>query len=222
MLIEQPQLIIFDCDNTLVSSEHLNNLAVYNVFKQLGITYYKSVNEVTEKFKGYSAAGLLNILKKEHNYFIARENFIELVNEELRILDFSVKPVKNAKEIIELVESKNIKKCVASNGEKEIVIKYLQNSNLYHYFNEKHIFTYEQVRHPKPAPDLFLYACNSCAVKENDALVIEDSPVGIKAAKEAGIKAIGITHGITSSKEELLDAGADFIIEDLLEISQFI
>jgi len=49
------------------------------------------------------------------------------------------------------------------------------------------IITPEQVQHGKPHPDMFLLAAERMGVAPQDCLVLEDSPLGIEAAKRAGM-----------------------------------
>ena len=48
------------------------------------------------------------------------------------------------------------------------------------------------VQHPKPAPDLFLFAANLLGLKPAQCVVVEDAAVGIEAAIAAGMWAVGI------------------------------
>ncbi len=48
------------------------------------------------------------------------------------------------------------------------------------------------VEKPKPAPDIYFHVANQLGVRTSDCVVIEDAPVGIVAAKAAGMKVIGI------------------------------
>jgi kojibiose phosphorylase len=48
------------------------------------------------------------------------------------------------------------------------------------------------VQHPKPAPDLFLYAADLIGLKPSQCVVVEDAAVGIEAAIAAGMWAVGI------------------------------
>jgi sugar-phosphatase len=48
------------------------------------------------------------------------------------------------------------------------------------------------VRHGKPAPDIFLKAAELLGIDPADALVVEDAPVGIAAARAAGMASLGI------------------------------
>lgn len=71
----------------------------------------------------------------------------------------------------------------------------------------------EDVRRGKPDPEVFLTAATLAGVDPRSAVVFEDAPVGIHAAKAAGMYAVGVTT--TRPAEALLDAGADEVRESL-------
>nr|WP_262697308.1 HAD family phosphatase [Chryseobacterium nematophagum] len=68
----------------------------------------------------------------------------------------------------------------------------------------------------KPDPEIFLKTLDKLQIEGKDAMVVEDSIGGIKAALAAGIKVVGITT--THSKEELLDNGCFQVIDDYSHI----
>ena len=45
----------------------------------------------------------------------------------------------------------------------------------------------------KPAPDVFLKAAQSCGAAPHDCIVIEDAPLGLEAARNAGMRAVALT-----------------------------
>jgi len=64
--------------------------------------------------------------------------------------------------------------------------------------------TGDQVERGKPDPQCYLLAASLLGVAPADALVLEDAPIGIAAAKAAGIRAIGIApNGVTLADAEL-------------------
>lgn len=73
--------------------------------------------------------------------------------------------------------------------------------------------TGNDVRRKKPAPDIFLTAARQAQVPPAAALVIEDAPNGIQAAKAAGMRALGITSSFSAAA--LRSAGADVTAPDL-------
>jgi beta-phosphoglucomutase-like phosphatase (HAD superfamily) len=50
----------------------------------------------------------------------------------------------------------------------------------------------------KPNPDLFLLALDRLQVRKNEAIVFEDSPNGVKAARTAGIFVVAVPNPVTS------------------------
>lgn len=69
---------------------------------------------------------------------------------------------------------------------------------------------------PKPAPDLYLRACEALNVDPNRALAVEDSPNGVTAAKAAGMYCIAVPHELTSGLDL---SGADFVTSSLADLS---
>lgn len=94
----------------------------------------------------------------------------------------------------------------------------------------KHLVVAEDVKDGKPDPTCYLMGLdklelvNSADTTEADVgmrnqnvLVLEDSPAGIRAGKAAGCKVVAV---VTShSVEEVVSAGADWVIRDLSSLS---
>lgn len=75
------------------------------------------------------------------------------------------------------------------------------------------IASLEDIRHGKPDPEVFLVAASKAGVAPKHAVVFEDAPVGIQAAKAAGMRAVGVTT--THAAPSLWEAGADEVVETL-------
>jgi HAD superfamily hydrolase (TIGR01509 family) len=75
------------------------------------------------------------------------------------------------------------------------------------------IASLEDIRNGKPDPEVFLVAASKAGVHPSRSVVFEDAPVGIRAAKAAGMRAVGVTtsHGA----EALWAAGADEVVATL-------
>ena len=69
----------------------------------------------------------------------------------------------------------------------------------------------------KPAPDIFLEASRRLEVEPDSAAVVEDSQAGVSAGKTGGFAlVVGIDNG--DQKRELLNEGADIVVDDLMEL----
>lgn len=71
----------------------------------------------------------------------------------------------------------------------------------------------EDVTRGKPDPRVFLLAAERAGVAPAESIVFEDAPVGILAAKAAGMLAVGVTS--SHDADALRDAGADAVVPDL-------
>lgn len=73
-----------------------------------------------------------------------------------------------------------------------------------------------EIRLKKPAPDIFLAAARKARITPRAALVIEDAPNGLQAARAAGMRALGITSSFGAGL--LSAAGADWTAPDLAHV----
>lgn len=67
--------------------------------------------------------------------------------------------------------------------------------------------------HGKPHPEMFLTAAHELGVPPEQAIVMEDAPAGVQAAKAGGMGAIGIAR--KDDAELLAAAGADIVVTTL-------
>lgn len=71
----------------------------------------------------------------------------------------------------------------------------------------------EDVTRGKPDPQVFLLAASRAGVDPSRSIVFEDAPVGVRAAKAAGMQAVGVTS--SHDAQALWDAGADVVVDHL-------
>jgi beta-phosphoglucomutase-like phosphatase (HAD superfamily) len=69
------------------------------------------------------------------------------------------------------------------------------------------------VERGKPAPDLYLLACQRLGVAPDETLALEDSPTGVAAAKAAGLDCIAVPQYAETDV-----SAADRIIDSLEEL----
>lgn len=88
---------------------------------------------------------------------------------------------------------------VASSSPRSWVEPYLKRLNIRHYFESIHCL--DDVKKPKPDPELFLAAADRLSVKPQEALIFEDSLNGLYAAQAAGIRCVVIPSPVTMHLE---------------------
>ncbi len=189
LALKKYDLIIFDCDGTLVDSEALSNKVIAELMRELGIKI--TDQEAFDQFAGttltYIAEYIERALGQPCPYdleSVFRPRVTAVFEEEL-------KPVVGVSDFIVKVSS--LKRCVASNGPQKKMAQTLRVTGLAKYFTEAQVFSAYDVQKWKPEPDLFLYAIEKMGSKSNSTLVIEDSMTGAMAAINGGIDVIVYT-----------------------------
>lgn len=92
--------------------------------------------------------------------------------------------------ILEYLKENNCKVAVASSTYKEMVLEHLREAGIDGYFPI--IVGGDMIQNGKPAPDIYLKACEILNVNPQNSVAFEDSPNGLKSASGAGLKAVMI------------------------------
>ena len=211
------ELIIFDCDGTLITSEVLNNTAVSKALNHLGFVKY-DLDLCLKSFQGKSFKDICKIVELSENAQIDKSLFGNLIKRFSIENIPKIEAVPHAKSVLAQI---NLPMAVGSNGHREFVIKYLQQAGLLDFFGEDNIFTHNQHIKPKPYPDMFLHAAMIHNAEPAKSMVVEDSPTGVLAAKSAGMYAVGFTGAHFEqelAEKSLKDAGADIVVDDYNDI----
>jgi beta-phosphoglucomutase len=79
------------------------------------------------------------------------------------------------------------------------------------------IITSSEVDAPKPDPQTYEKAVEELGVSPSQCWAVEDSPNGIRSASKAGLRVIGVLG--TNDRQDLLDAGAERLVDDLRDLS---
>jgi len=198
---------IFDCDGVLVESEQLNREAWRRAFSELGVT---AAPEKLRRLTGASADRVVRALVGRRRIGVSPEQlkrrkleiYLELARGHLR-------PRPGARVLLGRLRAAGWRLAVASSGRRPKLRFNLSRARLGTYFQA--VVGIESVQRGKPAPDLFLAAARALRVSPDRCLVFEDSPLGIAAARVAGMKVVGVLG--TFPRPAL--RGADLLVRDL-------
>ena len=204
--IPAKKLIIFDWDGTLVDSKQQCFEACKAVFDDCKIPLDE------ETFLEFDSDPNKNILK---DYGL--ENYKSFYNQLFFGLCKKTRiPLKpQVKEVILKLKEENKQIAVATNGPIDYVkdlLDYLGYSPLFDF-----IAGIDKDIRLKPEPDMLYYILNNLKRDKEDSIFIGDAPRDIECAKNAEIKSVAITNG-SFGKEVLINAGPDYIIDDIKEL----
>lgn len=85
-------------------------------------------------------------------------------------------------------------------------------------FRQELMVTGFDVKRGKPDPEPYLMGLQRAGVKAEEAIVVENAPLGVQAAKGAGIFTIAANTGPLEDNI-LKDAGADIVVPDLATVA---
>ena len=207
-----PDLIIFDCDGVLVDSEVISCRAHAETLTRHG--YPITAEQVLERFLGRSMRQANMEVEAELGRSLPDDFQSQTYAEIFRFFATSLEATPHIGEALTQITQPV---CVASSGPPEKISASLNRVGLYDRF-APHIFSAVQVRHGKPAPDLFLFAAEQMQTAPERCLVIEDSVAGIAGAIAAGMPVLGF-HGGSHCRpgygDSLRAAGAAATFDDM-------
>lgn len=192
--------IIFDCDGVLVDSEPIGNQVLVDMANALGANI--DLAYAYEHFKGnsmqYCADMIAELIPQK-----LPENFIaDYRKESFDAFKKSIKPVNG---ILQVIKGLEIDFCVASSGPENKIRLNLELTGLLDYFENK-IFSCYHIEKCKPDPAVFNWAAETMGYDPSDCLVVEDSPIGVTAAKAGGFSVAGyLEHDYRNELGDIVD-----------------
>jgi HAD superfamily hydrolase (TIGR01509 family) len=205
--------IIFDVDGVLLETNAVAVECKLEVLKEYGL----DLKDYEPVFSGISLKFLVEQINKDFNKNIDVDEFIDKRESmyEKRIGE-SIKVFDGVREFLSEVKSQGFSIGLGTSATRRRFNVNIKASKLDFEFDT--IVTADDVENHKPAPDVYLKAASNLGVLPENCIVIEDNPLGVEAAKKAGMKCIGITNSF--SRDKLGDA--DFIVERIGESAEFI
>lgn len=204
--------IIFDLDGTLVNTFPLAKKVARENFKKHKIRLLK------KDFKflvGSAWSDFVNYVYKEKN-IKPIEGLVKKIGDDYSYgLKYETELYEEAIPLLKLL-NQNYRLALCSGSYERDVKLNIDKFHLKKYFDV--IVSYDDVKIGKPAPDIYLKSLEKLKLPASSCIGIEDSVHGVQSLKNARIKSIGITHSMT--EKDLKEA--DYIVNDLSEISKLI
>lgn len=193
------QGVLFDMDGLMFDTERIGYEGWKYAGKKLGI---HMKDELIASFRGTGE-------KEKRRHFKEAFGSEELYDEAFALrtvyakewIDKNGLPVKKGLvELLEYLKRENIPAALATSTNRKKAMGYLDMANVTEYFSAS--VCGDEVKAAKPAGDIFIAAADALGVPTEKCLVLEDSPNGLKAAKNAGCKAIVIPDLSPAPKKE--------------------
>lgn len=203
-------VFIWDLDGTLLDSYGIIVNSLYEVYKEKGAEIDKQ--EILKEVIGESVSSF--IMKMEKRFGIPFDDLKDRYSYISGNEKLNIKAMNNAKEVLEYLQSKNIRNFVFTHRgvTTETVLK---NIEIYDYFEE--IVTSLNKFKRKPDPEGINYLINKYNLDKDRTYYVGDRKIDIDCANNAGIKSIMFIPNESVANKTGKET---IIINDLLELSK--
>lgn len=211
--------VLFDMDGVLIDSMPYHSETWVKSFKKHGIEFSSEEAYMNEGSTGNFTIN--KVYKAQKGREATTEEIASIYNLKTELISSKKQApeIKKMPEFVDFVEScKHDLWVVTGSAQKSLISRlqqYYPNK-----FNVDKMVTGMDVKIGKPHPEPYLKALELSGYKANEAIVVENAPLGVQSAKAAGIFTIAINTGIL--KDEVLEnAGADVVLPNALSLKKW-
>jgi len=203
--------VIFDMDGVLIDSQPLHYEIDMRVLKACG--YPAELSTVTP-YTGISNPDRWPKYKAALNLSETSDRLIEMAEEAMRDVfgKDEIIAIDGIPALLEGIKAMRLHCGVASSSSHELIERVLSRTGIAKYFDA--ITSGEDVSVSKPNPDIYLAAAKKAGSVPKNCIAIEDAPVGILSAKNAGFTCIAYKNPNTFGQ---VFTHADYVLDHFSE-----
>lgn len=209
--------VIFDMDGLMIDSERVTYNEYVKKLHMLGHDDF--TEELYRNCLGKNKQGICQVFIDYYgNDFPMVEVWDDVhvwIDESLRSY---VPKKKGLDNLLKYLKEHGYKTIVATSSTRSRVDEILNNAQITEYFDDS--ICGDEVSKGKPNPEIFLTACQKLGVLPSEALVLEDSEAGIKAAYDGGIDVICVPD--MKYPEPEFEAMVTKIVDSLEDVIEYL
>lgn len=205
--------VLFDMDGVLYNSMPYHAESWHKIMEERGLHLSK---EEAYLHEGRTGSGTINIVCQRQFGRNATENEIKEIykakTEAFNSYPLAL-PMEGAADVLTKVKRDGLFPMIVTGSGQASLLGRL-NKNFPGFFKPELMVTAFDVKYGKPNPEPYLMALNKGNLKANEAIVIENAPLGVQAAAAAGIFTVAVNTGPLDDNI-LLDAGANILFPSM-------
>ena len=205
--------VLFDMDGVLFNSMPYHADAWHTVMKRHGLDLSR---EEAYLHEGRTGASTINIVYRRQFGKDADPALIESIYAE-KGGEFSKHPeperMPGAWELLQKLKSEGITPVLVTGSGQHSLFDRLSHC-FPGMFERSRMVTAFDVKYGKPNPEPYLMGLEKAGVQPNEAIVVENAPIGVQAGTAAGIFTVAVNTGPLDG-QVLLDAGADLLFPSM-------
>jgi len=184
------ELVIFDCDGVLVDSEAISNEVLASALSDAGLP--TTAREALVEYRGLLLlADVVSRAELRLGSPLPSDFVAAFERDRAREFERRLRPVPGAAAAVTAIRDRGVPVCVASQSRREKTELTLRLTGLRDLFAPRAIFSAYDVPRGKPHPDLFRHAAATMGAPPAACVVVEDTTLGVVAARAAGMRAVG-------------------------------
>tara|TARA_Y100000004_G_scaffold162116_1_gene190599 strand:+ start:115 stop:1503 length:1389 start_codon:yes stop_codon:yes gene_type:complete len=179
-------LVIFDLDGVLVDARELHYEALNRALATVDEKYVVQRQEHLSTYDGLPTSKKLNMLTKNKGLPKELHNTVWKRKQEMtyKIISEEMEYDERMRSVLRRLREDGHRICCASNSIRESVKMMLLKKGLLEYI--EFIYSNQDVKHPKPSPEMYLKCMIKAGIGPKYTLIVEDSHIGRKAALSSG------------------------------------
>lgn len=209
--------VVFDMDGVIFDSER----AVMQCWKEVASRH--NIPDIEKAILACTGTTMVRTREIMLNLYGADFPYDEYASESSVIFhsryDGGRLPMKpGVKELLTFLKEHNKKIALASSTRQQVVTDELRDAGIIEYFDR--IICGDMVSRSKPAPDIFLKACEELNISPSDSYAIEDSYNGIRAAHAGGLHPIMVPDLLPADEE--MQSLAEIVLPNLTSVMEYL
>lgn len=212
-----PKAVLFDMDGVLYNSMPNHAIAWQKSMAMFGIKMTAADAYATEGMRGIDTIRMM--VKEQQGKNITEAEAQRMYDEKTRIFHElpETKIMEGVPELMSLIQKSGLSiGVVTGSGQRPLINRLLQDFG--DYLDEAHIVTAYDVKQGKPAPDPYLEGLVKAGnLNPWQAIVVENAPLGVRAAQAAQIFTIGANTGPLPDTA-LSNEHADIVVSSMADI----
>jgi len=204
--------VIFDMDGVITNTMPYHFNAWKEALAKRGI--WVSCYDVYKR-EGQPGKETVKEIFSEHSRFLDRDEQKDILREKEGIFNAKVRTkfVKGSRPFLKNLKNRGFRIAIVTGTSRKEVRKILPKE-IYNLFDT--VVTSDEVKNGKPNPEPFLRGIKNLGVSKKEAIVIENAPFGVLAAKKAGLCCIAVE---TSLPKRFLK-GADLVFKSIADLQK--
>ncbi len=180
--------IIFDMDGVISDTEKIHAKIESHLLEKYDINI--SPEEITKRYAGIKFNRMLAEIADKHPIHHNLDKIVCEKWELMESIDYEIRPIEGVIELIKMLYRADFKLAVASSSNYSYVVSIIDKLDIRKYFTS--LIGGDMVTNGKPDPEIFILAAEKMEVNPKNCLVIEDGISGMKAAKSANMRCVGL------------------------------